>query len=97
MYDEHAVSCAFSTIPICPFLIQRIFSFTCRDIYNYMYIHKHIYVQHSTNWLMAAMYMYSYTTHAVIKLSRKIDHYMNLRQVESGRQSSSVEGKVAQW
>ena len=23
------VSCAFSTIPICPFLIQRIFSFTC--------------------------------------------------------------------
>ena len=23
------VSCTFSTIPICPFLIQRIFSFTC--------------------------------------------------------------------
>ena len=23
------VSCSFSTIPICPFLIQRIFPFTC--------------------------------------------------------------------
>ena len=26
------VSCSFSTIPICPFLIQRIFPFTCNII-----------------------------------------------------------------
>ena len=41
------VSCTFSTIPICPFLIQRIFSFTClhsyftciQQLFSYMYIH----------------------------------------------------------
>ena len=44
------VSCAFSTIPICPFSIQRIFSFTClhsfftcvQQLFSYMYIHDYL-------------------------------------------------------
>ena len=57
------VSCTFSTIPICPFLIQRIFSFTCIYICcaalsfkNLPCLNCHVHVH--AFWSRHSVYMY---------------------------------------
>ena len=71
------VSCTFSTIPICPFLIQRIFSFTClhsfftciQQHFSYMCIYI-FFADHSSTSFTYKCTCSKYTSKKGLKLFR---------------------------